>query len=161
MKPYSEYSAEELAMEHLFIRWVRNPNDPEIGMFWDGWVAKYPHMVPTVATAKVLVINASEINPDTMSGEEVNSLWNRIRSTIETFPEIQRLDSNVRNIAGKLFYLRWSIGILSTIAIILIFFFVKAGQSSSMGELEVTGVDSSLHITKPVSIDSTKNVLSR
>lgn len=161
MKPYSEYSAEELAMEHLFIRWVRNPDDPEIGVFWEGWVAKHPHMVPAVATAKALVANASEVNPDTMSGEEVNSLWNRIRSTIETFPEIRGLDSNVRKMAGKLFYLRWSIGILSTIAIILILFFVKAGQSSSMGELEVTGADSSLHMTKPASVDSTKNVLSR
>jgi hypothetical protein len=159
MKPYSEYSAEELAMERLFIRWVRDPNDPEIGKFWDGWVTQYPHMLTTVAVAQALVRSASDVSTESISVEEANSLWSRIRSTIETFPEIRGLDSNVRNFAGKLFFLRWSIGILSTIAIILILFFARNGNSNPFDHFRVMGSDSSTHRVERDSVSTGKHLL--
>lgn len=83
MKPFSELSAEELAMENLFIRWVRFPDDPPIRSFWENWIIKYPSRKDTVDRARELVLTASEWKPEMLSSQEVNSIWGRIRSTLE------------------------------------------------------------------------------
>ncbi|MCE6991742.1 hypothetical protein [Dyadobacter sp. CY323] len=83
MKPFSELSAEELAMENLFIRWVRFPDDPPIRSFWENWILKYPSRKDTVDKARELVLIASEWKLDSLSNQEVNSIWGRIRSTLE------------------------------------------------------------------------------
>jgi hypothetical protein len=83
MKPFSELSAEELAMENLFIRWVRFPDDPPIRSFWENWILKYPSRKDTVDKARELVLMASEWKMDSLSNQEVNSIWGRIRSTLE------------------------------------------------------------------------------
>lgn len=137
-------------MERLFIRWVRNPQDPEIGKFWDGWLVKYPHMLAIVDTARNLVNSASELPVETISNEEVGSLWHRIRSSIEIFPEIQ--NSRMRTIAGKFYFLRWSIGIVGTVflIILLIVFKPPGGRSPVVdrpfGELKKDSVD---YLVKP------------
>lgn len=87
MKPYSDYSAEELAMENLFIRWVRFPDDPSIGAFWENWIIKYPSMKATVDKARELVLTASDWKPDSLSNQEVNSLWGRIRTSLDLMVE--------------------------------------------------------------------------
>ena len=83
MKPYSDYSAEELAMENLFIRWVRFPDDPSIRTFWENWIIKYPYMKANVDKARELVLTASDWKPDSLSNQEVNSIWGRIRSSLD------------------------------------------------------------------------------
>ena len=83
MKPYSEYSAEELAMENLFIRWVRFPNDPPIRSFWENWMLKYPNKKDTIDQARKLVLITSEWKPEALSNQDVNSLWDRIRTSLE------------------------------------------------------------------------------
>ncbi|SEI62311.1 hypothetical protein SAMN04487995_1707 [Dyadobacter koreensis] len=87
MKPYSEYSAEELAMENLFIRWVRFPNDPPIRSFWENWMTKYPNKKDTVEQARELVLITSEWKTDTLSNQDVNSIWDRIRNSLEIIKE--------------------------------------------------------------------------
>lgn len=87
MKPYSEYSAEELAMENLFIRWVRFPNDPSIRSFWENWITKYPYKRDTVDQARELVMITSHLKPDTLSSQDVNSIWDRIRISLEIIKE--------------------------------------------------------------------------
>lgn len=83
MKPYSEYTAEELAMEKLFIRWVRFPSDPSVGAFWESWITKYPEQKPTVAHARELVLTASDWKVETLSSQDVNSLWGRIINSLD------------------------------------------------------------------------------
>jgi hypothetical protein len=87
MKPYSDYSAEELAMENLFIRWVRFPDDPSIRVFWENWIIKYPYMKANVDKARELVLTASDWKPDTLSNQEVNSIWGRIRNSLDMINE--------------------------------------------------------------------------
>ena len=87
MKPYSDYSAEELAMENLFIRWVRFPDDPSIRTFWENWIIKYPYMKANVDKARELVLTASDWKPDSLSNQEVNSIWGRIRSSLDMIGE--------------------------------------------------------------------------
>lgn len=106
MKPFSELSAEELAMENLFIRWVRFPDDPPIRSFWENWILKYPSQKDTVARARELVLIASDWRPDSLSGQEVNSIWGRIMSSLDIMgdrdtvgnPGVQDRGLSARNI---------------------------------------------------------------
>ncbi|WP_159466834.1 hypothetical protein [Dyadobacter sp. 3J3] len=93
MKPYSEYSAEELAMENLFIRWVRFPNDPPIRSFWENWMVKYPNKKDTIEKARELVLITSEWKPEILSNQDVNSLWDRIRTSLEIIKERETGDA--------------------------------------------------------------------
>jgi hypothetical protein len=83
MKPFSELSAEELAMENLFIRWVRFPDDQAIRSFWENWIIKYPSRKETVDKARELVLIASDWRPESLSSQEVNSIWDRIRNSLD------------------------------------------------------------------------------
>lgn len=123
MKPYSEYTAEELAMERLFIRWVRNPDDPPIQKFWENWIEQHPFMVETVQSARQLVDEASGWEVETLPHNEVGSLWERIRNSIETLPEIEYLDPSMKAIATNWYFLRWSAGIVSTVLLVMFWFF--------------------------------------
>lgn len=125
MKPYSEYTAEELAMERLFIRWVQNPDDPPIQKFWEGWLDQHPSMIDTVYLARELVDTASDWDTGVISYEEAGSLWNRIRSSVETLPELEYLDPTVKAIATKWYFLRWSAGIVATVSLVILWFFFE------------------------------------
>ena len=101
MKPYSDYSAEELAMENLFIRWVRFPDDPSIRTFWENWMIKYPSKKDTVDKARELVLIASEWKPDTLSNQEVNSIWGRIRSSLDIIGDREPISPAVKALEGN------------------------------------------------------------
>ena len=97
MKPYSDYSAEELAMENLFIRWVRFPDDPSIRAFWENWMIKYPLKKDTIDKARELVLVASDWKPDVLSTQDVNSVWGRILSSLEIIGEEEPVNQAVKS----------------------------------------------------------------
>jgi hypothetical protein len=101
MKPYSEYSAEELAMENLFIRWIRFPDDPSIKSFWENWILKYPSMSDTVEKARELVLTASDWKPETLTNQEVNTIWDRIRSSLELRGDGEPANSPIIEVLGN------------------------------------------------------------
>lgn len=101
MKPYSEYSAEELAMENLFIRWIRFPDDPSIKSFWENWIVKYPSMADTVEKARELVLTASDWKPESLSNQEVNTIWDRIRSSLEIISDGEPANNPVIKLLGN------------------------------------------------------------
>ena len=70
-------------MENLFIRWVRFPDDPPIRSFWENWILKYPAMKETVDSARELVLAASDWKPEALSNQDINSIWDRIRSSLD------------------------------------------------------------------------------
>ncbi|HEV7350648.1 hypothetical protein [Telluribacter sp.] len=143
MKPYSEYSAEELAMERLFIRWVRFPNDLPIQSFWENWLVQHPHMNETVHTARQLVEQASAWNSEDLSGEEAGSLWTKIRSSIERLPDVEPLDPSLRSIAANWYFFRWSAGVCATGLLIMLWYF-----------LEPTPINNRLFEPLPIKTDS-------
>lgn len=114
MKPYSEYTAEELAMERLFIRWVRNPDDPAIGKFWTHWLEQHPHRASALAQARQLVEALSDWSEPGLTGQEAASLWQQIRVTASWLPDLEQLDSKV------FAFRRWSVGIAATVMLILL-----------------------------------------
>lgn len=129
MKPFSELSAEELAMENLFIRWVRFPDDPPIRSFWENWILKYPAQKDTVAKARELVLIASDWKPDNLSSQDVNSIWGRIRNSLDMMG-----DREARKVPGDTSHDGLSAGniilILASVTFLLFIFYVILGNNS-------------------------------
>ena len=120
MKPYSDYSAEELAMENLFIRWVHFPDDPSICTFWENWMIKYPSRKDTIDKARELVLIASDWKPDVLSNQEINSVWSRIRSSLEIIGEAEPVNPSVKSIENS----RLTGGMILLIMSFTVLFFV-------------------------------------
>ena len=126
MKPYSDYSAEELAMENLFIRWVRFPDDPSIRAFWENWMIKYPLKKDIVEEARQLVLTASDWKTDGLSSQEVNSVWGRIRSSLEIIGEREPIDPEVKIVQDKKVFKTILLVVMSiTFLFILFYFFLQ------------------------------------
>jgi hypothetical protein len=155
MKPYSEYSAEELAMERLFIRWVRYPNDPPIRSFWENWLMQHPQMNRTVETARDLVQAASAPQSDSLSREEAGSLWTKIRSSIEHLPDVEPLDPGLRSLAANLYFYRWSVGIVTTMVMVLFWFFMEPQRMPYQGLEQLTAKADTVQVKVPAA-DSVK-----
>lgn len=96
MKPYTELTSEELAMEKLFVKWIQSPDDHSISVFWEGWIEKNPEMKEKVFNAKMLVKQASDFRADNLSNGEVNSLWGRIRNSLDSISERDQSNYNER-----------------------------------------------------------------
>ncbi len=122
MKPYSEYTAEELAMERLFIRWVRHPDDSHVAKFWVDWVRDHPQQAEVVESAKELVDTVSDWEEGEISPEETRSIWQRIRRSLIKLPETEGLASGFTHRAGSGPFLKWIMGIGATVVMILFLF---------------------------------------
>ncbi len=123
MKPYSEYSAEELAMERLFIRWVRHPDDPHVSKFWVNWIQDNPQQTETVESAKMLVDTVSDWEGTEMSYEERTSLWELIRQSLGSLPSLIEPGRQDNSVVENWSFLKWSVGIVATV--ILLFLFIR------------------------------------
>lgn len=91
-KNFTEYSSEDFASEPLFIKWVQQPNDEEIGNFWQIWLAKNPNKVIEVKEARSLIRMTSSQFED-LDSNEVNSLWKRIQTSVTYLPRINNIQS--------------------------------------------------------------------
>lgn len=105
-KPYATYTAEELALDALFVRWVQYPDDDEVTAHWQGWLAQHPHRAETVETAQRLVQTASLPSAPALPGDEVSSVWGRIRQSLRTMEDVRPLQPDVRAVVGWWYFLR-------------------------------------------------------
>lgn len=82
MKPYLTYSAEDLACDEDFLRWIKYPgNHPELDAFWKKWLQQHPYKQEVVEEARYLVlavIAEDQYFPGEIKQQE---LWNRIQLT--------------------------------------------------------------------------------
>ena len=115
-------------MENLFIRWVRFPDDPPIRSFWENWILKYPAQKDTVARARELVLIASDWKPDSLSGQEVNSIWGRIRNSLDMISDREARKAP-RETAETKFSASNIILILASVTFLLFIFYVILGNS--------------------------------
>lgn len=106
MKPYSAYSAEELALDDLFVRWVKHPHDAEVTAFWQGWLAQHPYCQETVDTARLLVLNVSSGPLHRLAPDDVSSLWGRIRESLQDMEDVRPLQPEVRSFIGWWYFVR-------------------------------------------------------
>ena len=107
MKHFSAYTAEEFAVDELFIRWVQHPEDAEVAAFWESWLAHHTYQTAVVEAARELVRAASHPATRGLENDEVGSLWGRIRSSIQEMPELQPLQPAVQGWVTNWYLFRW------------------------------------------------------
>lgn len=78
MKPYFAYSADELATDDLFVRWVQHPADDEVAVFWQQYISQHTVERSTFEMARTLVNTLSEPATVSLSALESRVLWERI-----------------------------------------------------------------------------------
>lgn len=143
-------------MERLFIRWVRNPNDPHVRKFWVDWVQDNPQQAETVESAKVLVDTVSDWEETEMLADESRSLWQRIRESLIKLPEAEKPASGFTHRVGSWPFLKWTMGIGATV-VVLLFLFMRdtppfPDHAESQNALGTTFGEGSL-----IKADSTEN----
>jgi hypothetical protein len=106
MKNFAQYTVEDFAAEPLFIKWVQEPDDMELSNFWQVWLNNHPYKSKEVAEARELVGHFSDAYLG-LSGQEVRGLWKRVLETVNTIPEIDPLDQEVKPLASALYFVRW------------------------------------------------------
>jgi transmembrane sensor len=118
MKHFSAYTAEELATDELFIRWIQHPDDAEVSAFWEGWLNHHTYKAETVETARVLVELASRPTTRDLDSDDVTSVWGRIRSSIQEMPELQPLQPEVQSWVTNWYIFRWTSAVASIVLFI-------------------------------------------
>jgi transmembrane sensor len=118
MKPYPNYTAEELALDDLFVQWVRRPDDEEVGLFWRGIIRKNPHFASTTETARQLVLTASQSAINSLTAAETNSLWRRIRTSLADVDEVNLLPPDARSVVSWWYFARTLAGIAGIVLLV-------------------------------------------
>lgn len=106
MKPYSAYTAEELALDDLFVRWVQHPGDAEVDSFWQAWLHQHPNRKETVDIARVMIRELSSGRLRRIGNDEVSSLWGRIRESLQDMEEVRPLQPEVRSFIAWWYFIR-------------------------------------------------------
>lgn len=117
-KPYSAYSAEELVLDDLFVRWVQHPDDEEVGAYWQNWLSKHPHRTHVVETARELILTGSRSALPALSSDEISSVWGRIRESLQTMEEVRPLQPDIRAFVGWWYFMRTVAALLGVIGLI-------------------------------------------
>jgi transmembrane sensor len=108
MKNFAQYTVEDFAAEPLFIKWVQQPDDAELSNFWQVWLKNHPYKSDEVSEARALVGQFSDAYMG-MSAQDVRTLWKRVIETVNTIPEIDPLDQEVKPLASAFYLVRWLI----------------------------------------------------
>jgi ferric-dicitrate binding protein FerR (iron transport regulator) len=117
-KPYTAYTAEEFALDDLFVRWVQYPDDEEVAAFWQGWLTNNLDCIDTVETAQTLVLEASQSRVGDLESDEISSLWGRIRVSLETMEDVRPLQPDVRTVVGWWYLFRTVAAVVGIIGFI-------------------------------------------
>jgi len=106
MKNFTRYNVNDFASEPLFIQWVQRPDDAELSNFWQVWLRNHPYKSEDIEEARELVGQISDTYGG-MNAHEVKTLWKRVLESVNTIPEIDPLDNQVKPLASAFYLLRW------------------------------------------------------
>lgn len=117
-KLYSVYTAEEFALDDLFVRWVQHPDDEEVAAYWQSWLAQNPHQQGTVDLARALVQTGSQSALPSLRSDEIASVWSRIRESLQTMEDVRPLQPDVRAVVGWWYFMRTVAAALSLVLLV-------------------------------------------
>ena len=116
-KPYSAYTAEDLALDDLFVRWVQHPDDEEVAAYWQNWLLNHPHRTETVEVAREIILTASQPALPALSSDEISTVWGRIRESLQGMEDVRPLQPDVRAVVGWWYFIRT---IAATLGVVLL-----------------------------------------
>jgi len=129
MRHFSAYTAEELAADALFIRWVQHPDDSEVSLFWENWLARHPDREDAVELARQLVGVASQPPAGSLDSDEVRSVWGRIRWSIQEMPELKPLEPDVQSLATRWYLFRWAAALSGVLLFVIWMFWMQSMET--------------------------------
>lgn len=107
MKPYALYTAEELAADDLFVRWVQHPYDEEVAAFWQQLLNQQPRLSARFSEARSLVMRAgSSLALPALLPDESDTLWRRIRGSLQDMEDVRSMRPEVRRFIGWWYFAR-------------------------------------------------------
>ncbi|QJD78945.1 FecR family protein [Spirosoma rhododendri] len=116
-KPYSAYTAEEFALDDLFVRWVKHPHDEEVAMHWQLWLNHNPARRHTVESARQLILHSALAGSDGLANDEISSLWGRIRESLQGMEDVRPLQPKDRTMVGWWYFGRT---VAATLGVVLL-----------------------------------------
>lgn len=133
-KPYTAYTAEEFALDDLFVRWVQHPDDEEVAAFWQGWLTNNPDSIDTIDTARTIILEAGQLRltDDYLEPDEISSVWGRIRESLETMEDVRPLQPDVRAVVGWWYFLRTVAAVVGIIGFISWAVWMQYGNGDSL-----------------------------
>jgi transmembrane sensor len=78
---YTDYSAEELAMDTAFQQWIQHP-DPDSERRWQSWLEQYPNKWEVVQEARQLVLFMN-LRKDRPAPQDESNVWAKIDASTQ------------------------------------------------------------------------------
>ncbi len=147
-KSYSAYSAEEFALDDLFVRWVKHPNDEEVASYWQIWLRNHPYQTATVDLARELIRTGSRPVIPPLSYDEMSTVWGRIRESLQTMEDVRPLQPDVRAVVGWWYFIRTVLAILGVVLLIGWALWMQYGPNQSVWSIS-TQADQTRQIRLP------------
>jgi transmembrane sensor len=84
MKPYSNYSAEELLCDDDFLKWVKYPDRyPHLKKFWENWLCENEQKREVVEQARCMILAIATENEYVLSQGRVADIWKKIERSAQ------------------------------------------------------------------------------
>lgn len=131
-KPYATYSAEELALDDLFVRWVQHPDDEEVDAYWQQWLRNNPQCTDTVETARHLIRTGGRSLLPSLTHDEISTVWGRIRESLQTMEDVRPLQPDVRAVVGWWYFGRAVAAALGLVLLVGWAFWMQYGPGQSV-----------------------------
>lgn len=147
MKPYALYTAEELAIDDLFIRWVQCPQDEEVDAYWRQLLNQNPQLTNRFDEARSLVLRLSQsLSLPPIRTDESATLWRRIRGSLQDLEDVRPLRPEVRRFIGWWYFGR---SVAATVGIVLLIGWTVYKQYTQEASRLVTTTTQARLITLP------------
>jgi ferric-dicitrate binding protein FerR (iron transport regulator) len=147
MKPYAQYTVNELAADDLFIRWVQHPEDDEVAAYWQGLQEAQPLLRTRFREARQLVQDiGGSLTLNTIPADDMATVWGRIRGSLQDMEDVRPLRPEVRSFIGWWYFAR---SIAATIVIVFLVGWTVYKQYSQESSRLITTTTQSREISLP------------
>lgn len=147
-KPYAAYSAEEFALDDLFVRWVQHPDDEEVAAYWEQWLSNNPGRAEVVETARLIVLAGGRPMLPSLTSDEISTVWGRIRESLQTMEDVRPLQPDVRAVVGWWYFIRTILAALGLVLLVGWAFWMQYGPEQTVRVVQTTG-NQTRHIRLP------------
>lgn len=140
---YSNYSAEDFALDDSFKKWVLNPDDETV-QFWNRWLENNPHQKEEIHTAAQLVKLAG-LRTDNELTTAFLDVWEKIKENAEQQTQQQRTHGtrNYRGLAAAVA----AIAVLAAIYVLWPAQRTRTEYKTAFGEIKEYTLPDGSHVT--------------